>query len=107
MGSWAHARATCLPHAYHAAGVQALYAIDFLAGTLSPPKSAIEPDIAFTNFQCGDRYLVHRYMCNMLESEMVGYTDCLLEKFGLESRHVPEKERQKRGDSARIRQIHV
>jgi dimethylaniline monooxygenase (N-oxide forming) len=75
-----------VPNSYHTSVVQALYAIAAIEGTLQLPSSErMEREIAYTNSWCRHRYPVHGYKDNVLEFEMVGFTDRLLEELGLES----------------------
>ncbi|KAK5122395.1 hypothetical protein LTR85_003979 [Meristemomyces frigidus] len=83
-----------VPNSYHTALAQTLYAIAGLDGKLRlPPQEAMEKDVAFTNAWCKRRYPVHGHMGNVLEFEMVAFTDRLLAELGLESHRLGERER--------------
>ena len=83
-----------VPNSYHTALIQALFAIACLDGKISlPSPGAMEEDIAFVNAWCRIRYPVHGYKGNVLETEMLSFTDSLLEQLGLSSHRLPEAER--------------
>jgi hypothetical protein len=73
-----------VPNSYHVALVQTLYAIAVLDGALKLPlKDDLNRQIAFINRVCARRYPVHGWLGNVIEFEMVSYTDHLLEQLGL------------------------
>ena len=75
-----------VPNSYHTALVQTLYAIAVLDGTLKlPPKAEMEKEVAFFNRWCKRRYPAHGWLGNVLEFEMVSFTDHLLDQLGLSS----------------------
>jgi dimethylaniline monooxygenase (N-oxide forming) len=75
-----------VPNSYHVAAVQAIYAIAILDGCLQlPPQAEMEKDIAFIDRWCARRYPVHGWQGNVLDYEMLSYTDHLLEEMGLSS----------------------
>ena len=79
-----------VPNSYHVALIQTLWAIAAMDGTLKlPPVDEVEKDVAFTNVWCRRRYPGHGHLGNVLEFEMVSYTDRLLEQLGLSS-HLPK-----------------
>jgi len=75
-----------VPNSYHAAGVQTLYAIAVLDGAIELPSIAkMEEEIAFMNRWCPRRYPLGGWKGNVLDYEMVSFTDYLLEQLGLSS----------------------
>jgi hypothetical protein len=75
-----------VPNSYHVALVQTLYAIAILDGALKLPSGdGMARQIAFINRWCARRYPVHGWLGNVVEFEMVSYTDHLLEQLGLSS----------------------
>jgi hypothetical protein len=71
---------------YHTSVVQCLYAIAVLDGTRElPDRTKAMERIAFINAWCKRRYPGHGNLGHIVESEMIGYTDSLLEELGLES----------------------
>ncbi|KAK5720282.1 hypothetical protein LTR15_007555 [Elasticomyces elasticus] len=83
-----------VPNSYHTALVQALFAIACLDGKIDlPSPEAMEEDIAFVNAWCRTRYPAHGYKGNVLEMEMLSFTDSLLGQLGLSSHRLPEEAR--------------
>lgn len=75
-----------MPNSYHTALAQTLYAIAAIDGTLKLPlKDEMEKEVAFINRWCTKRYPVHGYLGNVVEFEMVSFTDHLLDQLGLNS----------------------
>ena len=75
-----------VPNSYHVALVQTLYAIAVLDGARNlPSRRDMETEVAFMNRWCARRYPVHGWLGNVVEFEMVSYTDHLLEQLGLNS----------------------
>ncbi|KAK3683186.1 hypothetical protein LTR37_020471 [Vermiconidia calcicola] len=75
-----------VPNSYHTALAQTLYAIAGLDGVLKlPPKEEMEKEVAFIDRWCARRYPVHGHLGNVLDYEMVSFTDYLLKQLGLSS----------------------
>jgi len=82
-------------NSYHTSIVQCLFAIAHLDGAVTlPPQDEVERSIAFTNAWCQRRYPAHGQLGNILEFEMVSWTDKVLEELGLESHRLSKQERQ-------------
>ncbi|KAK3115531.1 hypothetical protein LTR53_005026 [Teratosphaeriaceae sp. CCFEE 6253] len=81
-------------NSYHTAPIQSLFAIACLDGAIPlPSPQAMEEDIAFVNAWSWIRYPVHGRKGNALNTEMLSFTDRLLEQLGLSSHRLPERER--------------
>ena len=75
-----------VPNSYHTALAQTIYAIAMLDGAIKlPPREQMEKEVAFLNRWCTRRYPAHGSMGNIVEFEMVSFTDHLLEQLGLNS----------------------
>jgi hypothetical protein len=75
-----------VPNSYHTALTQTLYAIATLDGAVElPSREEMEKEIAFMNRWCTRRYPAHGWLGNVLDYEMVSFTDHLLEQLGLSS----------------------
>jgi cation diffusion facilitator CzcD-associated flavoprotein CzcO len=75
-----------VPNSYHTSVVQTLYAIAVLDGALKlPSKDEINKSVAFIDRWCARRYPVHGWLGNVLDYEMVSFTDHLLDQLGLSS----------------------
>ncbi|KAK5164782.1 uncharacterized protein LTR77_009446 [Saxophila tyrrhenica] len=80
-----------VPNNYHTALAQTLYAIAVLDNKLSlPPVEEIEESISFMNRWCAWRYPLDGWKGNVLDYEMVSFTDHLLEDLGLNSHRSKE-----------------
>ena len=75
-----------LPNSYHTAVATTLWAIATLDGAHAlPSPAAMEADVAFMSRWCANRYPVAGGLGNLIEFEMVSYTDSLLRELGLSS----------------------
>ena len=80
-----------VPNSYHTSIVQAFYAIAALDGKAElPSEQEMEKDVAFINRWCARRYPAHGFLGNVVEYEMLSYTDHLLDQLGLTSHRSQE-----------------
>ncbi|EMC91068.1 hypothetical protein BAUCODRAFT_126990 [Baudoinia panamericana UAMH 10762] len=85
-----------VPNAYHTAVVQSLLAIAHLDGNLKLPTEAeMADDIAFVNAWSRIRYPLIGHPGNVLNFEMLSFTDIVLDQLGLSSHRLPAETRKR------------